>query len=149
MERQPSIYQDKGEEPLRDLFLMQLTPHFQSVTAETFNKRGKTDILIRHEKNNVFVVECKIWKGWGQFIEAIDQLLSYLTWRDSKSAIMLFVQNKDLSSVLKQIEEKTHEHSCFIKFSGSPSSGRFDFEFHLPCDVSKGVKMTVLCFHLS
>lgn len=147
MERQPSIYQGKGEEPLRDLFLMQLTPHFQSVTGETFNKRGKTDILIRHEKNNVFVAECKIWKGWAEFLKAIDQLLSYLTWRDSKAAIMLFVQNKDLTAVLEQIKTNTSSHPCFVKFYGSPSSGRFNFEFHLPGDTTRSVQLTVLCFH--
>jgi hypothetical protein len=59
MERLPSIYAGKKEETLRDHFIMALSPHFESVTGETFNKAGKTDIVIRHEKANVFVAECK------------------------------------------------------------------------------------------
>src|SRR5262249_36877508 len=49
IERHPGIYQGKDEETLRDHFLMVLAPHFESVTGETFNKQGKTDILVRHE----------------------------------------------------------------------------------------------------
>jgi hypothetical protein len=32
-------------------------------TGETFNFQGKTDILIRFEGKNVFIAECKFWKG--------------------------------------------------------------------------------------
>ena len=149
MERQPSIYQDKDEEALRDLFLMQLAPHFDSVTGETFNKKGKTDILLRHEMNNVFVAECKIWKGDAVYQKAIDQLLSYLTWRDSKSAVIMFVKNKEITNVLNQVQSATEKHPCYVKYDGSPSEGRFDFEFHLPNDKSRSVRVTVLCFHLN
>ncbi|MDQ0208944.1 hypothetical protein [Alkalicoccobacillus murimartini] len=38
-ERKPSVYIGKGEEDLRDHYLMQLEPHFEgSATGETFNK---------------------------------------------------------------------------------------------------------------
>jgi len=79
MERHPGIFFEKDEETLRDFFIMFLSPHFQSVTGETFNKTGKTDILIRHEKSNVFIAECKFWKGIKVFYDTIDQILSYLT----------------------------------------------------------------------
>lgn len=149
MERQPSTYQDKQEEPLRDLFLMLLTPHFKSTTGETFNKKGKTDILIRHENNNVFVAECKVWKGIEGYLRTIDQLLSYLTWRDTKAAILMFVQNKQITNVLQQVKEDTAQHPCFVKSKGSPSEARFDFAFHLPGDESRGVQLAVFCFHFA
>jgi hypothetical protein len=44
--------------------------------GETFNFEGKTDILIRVEALNVFIAECKLWKGEKQFLATIDQLLS-------------------------------------------------------------------------
>jgi DNA-binding transcriptional regulator YiaG len=72
MERHPNIYQGKDEETLRDHFIMVLSPHFQSVTGETFNKSGKTDILIRHDKSNIFVAECKFWSGLKTFLQAVD-----------------------------------------------------------------------------
>lgn len=147
MERHPSVYFDKDEETLRDHFLMQLSPHFYSVTGETFNKQGKTDILIRHEGKNVFVAECKFWGGIKAFFETINQLLSYLTWRDSKAAIIVFIRNKEVGPVLKQIEEKTGEHSCFVKATAKRADGWFEFRFHLPDDQSRGVDIVVLCFH--
>ena len=147
MERHPSIYLGKDEETLRDHFLMVLSPNFQSVTGEAFNKSGKTDILIRHEGQNVFVAECKFWSGMKNFFKTIDQTFSYLTWRDSKAAILCFVKNKEFGSVLKQIEGQTAEHECSIRFSGSQEEGWFNFYFHIKDDESRGVKLAVLCFH--
>jgi len=147
MERHPSIFFEKDEETLRDFFIMFLSPHFQSVTGETFNKTGKTDILIRHEKSNVFIAECKFWKGIKAFYDTIDQILSYLTWRDSKSAILCFIQNKELNPVLQQIEQDASKHNCYVKYNGKQSDSWFDFEFHLKDDPSRGIKLAVLCFH--
>lgn len=147
MERHPAIYKGKDEETLRDHFLMVLAPHFHSVTGETFNKTGKTDILIRHERANVFVAECKYWGGIQLFYKTIDQALGYLTWRDSKAAILCFVQNRELHPVLQQIETETGKHPCFVKYSGKTSESRFNFEFHLKDDHSRGLQLAVLCFH--
>lgn len=41
---------------------------------ETFNSSGKTDILIRVENRNIFIAECKFWRGPKSFGEAIEQL---------------------------------------------------------------------------
>ncbi len=148
MERLPKTYADKDEESLRDYFLMVLTPHFESTTGETFNLSGKTDILIRHENSNVFVAECKFWHGIEAYYKTIDQLLSYLTWRDSKTAILCFVQNKELDPVLKQIEYDTQKHTCHLKLVKKHSESWFEYDFHLPNDSTRSVKVTVLCFHL-
>lgn len=69
MEKLPSTYRNendkvKGEEAIRDSFLLQLGLQYKnSATGETFNKSGKTDILIPHEGKNAFVAECKFWRG--------------------------------------------------------------------------------------
>jgi hypothetical protein len=147
MERHPSLYKDKGEEALRDCFLMFLAPHFDSTTGETFNKKGKTDILIRHDKSNLFVAECKFWEGQKLFHKTIDQLLSYLTWRDSKAALIIFVNNKELSPVLKTIEDETPHHPCFVKSKGKVKEGWFSYELHLPGDQNRHVQVAALVFH--
>jgi hypothetical protein len=149
MERHPSIYRDKDEETLRDHFILVLSPHFQSVTGETFNKTGKTDILIRHDRSNVFVAECKFWSGIKGFYKTIDQALGYLTWRDSKAAILCFIKNKELNPILEQIELETVNHPCFLKYHGRIADSWFDFEFHLTDDPTRGVRVAVLCFHFT
>lgn len=147
MERHPSIYCDKDEETLRDHFLMVLSPHFQSATGETFNKTGKTDILIQHERQNIFVAECAFWNGIKLFYDKVNQLLGYLTWRDSKSAVVCFVKNKELTPILKAIGEETAKHPCFVKYRGEKAEGWFQFEFHLKDDPTRSVQLAVLCFH--
>jgi hypothetical protein len=147
IERHPDIYEDKDEEALRDFFLMVLSPHFQSATGETFNKHGKTDILIRHEGTNVFIAECKFWRGISSYRKTIDQLLSYLTWRDSKAAILCFIKNKELTPVLEQIESGTLRHPCFVKSCGKRTESQFQFNFHLKDDTTRGIELAVLCFH--
>jgi len=148
-ERLPSTYANKDEEALRDHFILQLEPRFEgSATGETFNKSGKTDILIRHERSNVFVAECQWWDGPKKHMEKIDQLLSYLTWRDSKTAIVCFVDRKDFSRVLKQIVETTQQHSCHVEYVGAKDETWHSFAFHLPGDPGRKVKVSVLAFHL-
>jgi hypothetical protein len=147
-ERLPSTFAGKDEETLRDHFIMVLEPRFESsTTGETFNKSGKTDILIRYEKSNVFVGECKFWRGQKQHQETIDQLLSYLTWRDSKAAIIYFVNTKEVVAPLRAIEETTCQHQCFVTSTGKRDESWFDYTFHLPGDVSRQVYVSILCFH--
>ncbi len=63
-ERLPSTYAGKEEEHLRDHMLLILEPNFEgAATGETFNKSGKTDILLRYEGNNAFIAELKFWRG--------------------------------------------------------------------------------------
>jgi hypothetical protein len=148
-ERLPSTYAGKDEEALRDHLILQLEPRFEgSTTGETFNKAGKTDILIRHEGKNAFVGECKFWTGEKGYLETIDQILSYLTWRDSKAAIVCFVRNREFSRVLATIEAASAKHPCFIAFKGRSEETWFSYEFHLPGDPGRSVHLAVLCFHI-
>jgi hypothetical protein len=147
-ERLPSLYANKEEEHLRDHFLMMLEPNFNgSATGETFNKTGKTDILLRHENSNVFIGECKFWRGQKSFLATISQLLGYLTWRDSKAAVIMFVPNKDFSSAVDIAKSSVNEHSNFIKFVNEKDETWFNYEFHLNGDRNRTVKIAVMLYH--
>lgn len=148
-ERLPSTYRYKDEESLRDHLILILTPHFEgSVTGETFNKCGKTDILLRYKNTNVFVAECKFWRGIKSYYTAINQLLSYLTWRDSKTAIILFVDNKEIMPVIEQINNKTKNHENFVKKDEPKSKSWLNYTFHINGDKSRELKLAVLIFHI-
>ena len=148
-ERLPAIYNGKDEEALRDHILFYLEPSFEgSATGETFNKSGKTDILIRHENSNVFIAECKFWNGQQSYLDAITQLLKYLTWRDSKSAVIMFVRNKDLSSVIQTAEEVTSTHSNYLGFVDKKHDTWLNYRFHINGDPNREVKLGVLFFHI-
>jgi hypothetical protein len=151
MERHPATYRGRDEQTLRDFFLLMLQPHFGiegSATGETFNASGKTDILLRYENRNLFVAEFKFWQGAKVHLETIDQLLSYLTWRDSKAAIVYFVRGREMAAPLRAIEEGTPRHTAFVGLAARKEGSWFSYEFHLPGDAEQAVKVAVLCFHL-
>ncbi len=119
-----------------------------SATGETFNKEGKTDILLRHENDNIFVAECLMWKGDKYFKGKIDQLLGYLTWRDSKAAVIAFVDNKEIQPILDRIIETTKEHSNHLEFKGVENEGWYNHIIHLEGDKEREVQLAVQLFHV-
>lgn len=152
MEKKPSTYKNKDEEGIRDQFLLVLETRYDGTTAtgETFNRGGKTDIILKYAKDgsNLFVAECKFWHGASEFLKAISQLFDrYLTWRDSKAALMLFVANKDFSGVIKTIKEEVSNHPYYIKSIGTRGETSFSFHFHLPQDKDKIVHLEIIAFH--
>jgi len=151
IERKPSIYKDKHEEDLRDIFLLFLETRYESTTGvgEAFNKKGRTDILLKYAKDgtNLFVAECKIWKGQKKLSEAIDQLLGYLTHRDSKTALIFFVDQKEMTSIVNTIKTEITKHPNFIKHIKDTYEHSINYEFSLPDDSNKKIQIEVMLFH--
>ena len=105
-ERTPSSYKSLHEEDLRNILLAALNGMYQGgAMGEAFRNHGKTDISIERENRAAFVAECKMWTGKKEISNAIDQLDSYLTWRDCKTALIYFVRNKDFFKVLQSATE--------------------------------------------
>lgn len=148
-EQHPAIYEGKGEEALRDQLIFVLAPNIEGVVAgEAYNKKGKTDIAIKHQSTNLFIGECKIWTGPKGFSETIDQILSYLTWRDSKAAIMMFVPNKDISSVKKSADETVKAHNNFVRELNIINEGWINYRFHIQNDPGTYLTLAVQLYHL-
>src|SRR5262249_40554344 len=106
-ERSPSVFKTMEEEHLRTILLVALNGVFRGdATAETFNRAGKTDILIRVNDKNIFIAECLIWDGQEHFRKKLtEQLFRYSTWRDSKLAAVVFNRKKDFSAVVQKMKE--------------------------------------------
>lgn len=129
LERTPGTAAKLDEEELRDLLLGNLNTYWQGgAGGELFNGSGKTDILIRHGDRNAFIAECKIWRGPKGVADALDQLLSYLVWRDSKSALIMFIKTANPAATIDKLHRTVEEHSSFIltKDATDPSS-RVDY----------------------
>ena len=147
IERYPKTIENQDEETIRAHFLTQLSSSFKSFssTGESFNHKGKTDIMIKHGNDVLFVAECKIWKGAKMLNEAINQLLGYLTWRDSKTALLIFNKDTAIQTVIQSIQESIPNHPNFVKQIGQRDKGWFDYTFHLT-DSSDEIKMAVMVF---
>ncbi|MBA5640357.1 hypothetical protein H3H37_25185 [Duganella sp. LX20W] len=149
MERSPEAFKLMDEEALRQHFLVQLNGQFEGkATGETFNMEGKTDILLREGDRNVFIAECKFWKGPKAFGAAIDQLLGYSTWRDSKTAILVFNRGTDTSTVLTGINATATAHGNFKRLVSWPHESGFRYVLHSSGDVNREIILTVLVFHV-
>lgn len=149
MERSPKSFKEMDEETLRTHFLVQLNGQYDGqATGETFNNQGKTDILVRTKGKNIFIGECKFWKGKEILKETIDQILRYTSWRDTKTAILLFNQNKDLSKVLEQIPSIVSKHNNFDKQETYESETGFRFSLHHSDDSNKKLTLTILTFEV-
>lgn len=152
MEKKPSTYQGKDEEALRDQILLFLETRYDGTTAtgETFNRGGKTDIILKYanDNSNLFVAECKFWHGTSEFLKAISQLFDrYLSWRDSKVALILFVTNKDFSNVLNTIKDEVINHEYYVNPNGEKGESSFSYIFRLPQDENKKVLLEIIAFH--
>jgi uncharacterized protein YdcH (DUF465 family) len=147
MEQSPKAFENMGEENLRTHFLVQLNGQYEGgATGETFNFQGKTDILIRYEGRNVFIAECKFWAGEKQYLETIDQILSYLSWRDTKAAVVIFNRNLNFTEVLTKIAEIPPKHQNWKRTIGKLDETSFRYVFHLPHDRNRELTLTVLAF---
>ena len=62
-QRLPKSYIKLDEEDIRDQIVNALNLKLKTATAtgETFNVKGKTDIIIIENKIIYFIAECKIW----------------------------------------------------------------------------------------
>jgi hypothetical protein len=147
-ERSPATFAGLGEEDLRQHLLVPLNGHyFGQGTGETFNNKDKSDILIRVDDRNIFVAECKIWSGEKKGTDAIDQLLGYLTWRDTKAALIIFSKAKDFTAMLKTLWATVEKHpnlKCGLALEGET---RRRYTFKSGTDADRNIILTVLAFN--
>ena len=118
-------------------------------TGETFRKYGKTDIRLEEETRSAFVAECKLWGGEKVLLDALSQLLGYLTWRDCKSALVLF--NKDVAGfagVQATIDAALRKHPQFLRALESARAGEWRYVFKSQEDAGREVTVHVLAFTL-
>jgi len=149
LERSPKAFATMDEESLRQHFLVQLNGQYEgNATGETFNYEGKTDILVRDRDRNLFIGECKFWRGAQHLMETIDQILGYASWRDTKTAILLFNRNRELTKVLAQISPTVRSHPSFVREVAYGGETDFRFVLHHRDDSERELTLTVLVFDI-
>lgn len=149
-ETTPKTFQRHDEEELRDIITAHLNGHYEGgATGETFRKKGKTDIRIEDQNRAAFIAECKVWRGKKGITEAIDQLLSYLIWRDCKAAIIIF--NKDnakFSELLQKTPEAFEGHPKFLEKLECNQKGEWRYLFNSEDDENRKITIHVFLFNL-
>lgn len=149
-ETTPGTFAKHDEEELRDIILAHLNTHYQGgATGETFRKSGKTDIRIEDQNRAAFVGECKVWRGPKELLNALDQLLGYLTWRDCKAALVIFNKNvAGFSDIQAKVPATVQSHGNLIKPLNSKQAGEWRFQFSSADDPGRDVTVHVFLFNL-
>lgn len=145
LERSPSTAGKFDEEELRDQLLVALNAYWEGgAGGELFNGAGKTDVLIREGDRNVFIAECKIWRGPKSAADALDQLVSYLVWRDSKAALVIFIKTRNPAATITSLHAaiQGHERHQLTQPGGTPDR-RVDYVISAD-DEGRSVSVAVL-----
>lgn len=147
MEATASTFIKNDEEELRDFIIATLGTHYENaVTGETFRKIGKTDIQVIFENKAAFIGECKIWHGIKKFGDAIEQLFGYSTWKDSKTALIVFnKKNKDFSAIRTAVEEWIAENT---KQHKNRNGNMWECVLYR-CDTNSDVKLTIALYDIA
>jgi len=149
-ESTPQTFGVHDEEGLRDIIVANLNGYYKGdASGETFRRVGKTDIRIEAENRAAFVAECKVWKGRKTIAECVDQLLSYLTWRDCKTAIVIF--NKDVagfSDILARTKPAIEAHPKILKMVQATDHGEWKVVFRSQDDDARLVHVQFFLFNL-
>jgi hypothetical protein len=146
----PQTYRPLGEEGLRDNLLSHINVIFEGgATGETFRKYGKTDIRIEEESRCAFVAECKLWAGAEGLLKALEQLLSYLTWRDCKAALVIFNKNvAAFTSVQETVAASLLKAKGCLRTKDTRGVGEWRFVFQSAEDPAREVTLHVFAFNL-
>ena len=149
MERSPSAFLKMSEEHLRVHFLVQLNAQYEwDALPEVFNLSGKTDILIRYQGRTVFIAECKYWRGPKSLSAAVNQLLGYVSWRDTKTAILLFNREGNMTNILEKVPQIVENHSAYKTTVRKIAETGYRFVLGNPDDSARELILTVLVFNV-
>lgn len=149
-ERAPKVYSKLNEEELRDIILSGLNMIFQGqASGETFSRTGKTDIFLVIPKGGILIAECKIWQGQKYYQEGIDQLFSYLTWRENFGIMVTFSKNKEFTDVISAAKNTATGHPTYKKGTlREIESSHFVTDHTFPTDSKKSVEVHHILFTL-
>lgn len=150
-EATPDAFMKLNEEELRDVVLAHLNGHFEGDAAgERFRRKGKTDICIEYENRAAFVAECKLWNGPKAFGEAIDQLLGYLTWRDTKTALLVWNKSvKDFTKLQGSVPQLLQKHGRFMRLLDAGQAGEWRGAFLATGDDGREIVVHVFLVDLA
>lgn len=148
-ERTPITFSKLEEEDLRNVILSSLNGVFEgAAVGEAFSKLGKTDIYLQIEKGQVFIAECKYWRGPKTIEESVKQILNYLTWRNSFGVVILFSLNKGFSGIIDTLSKKVSDLRSYVRGLEKIADTHFSAFHHLPEDEKKLLEIHYVIYNL-
>jgi len=151
IQQHPSLHIGKGEEAIRDVFVLRLNSMEGTNTTtsgETFNKNGKTDICVKTGDGvTIFIGECKVWKGSDKIHAALSQLVDrYIDFNTKHAALLVFVRQKGFTKIFRTLQQTIVTHRYFVKFLNNPNDNSVSLICRRPEDPDATIQIEVIAF---
>ncbi|PPJ27831.1 hypothetical protein C5E45_16335 [Nocardia nova] len=117
--------------------------------GEVFNENGKTDFLLTWEGDNAFIGECKIWNGPRISAKRSIDCSRYVTWRDIKAPLVLFVKSGVPTNIPAKAEAEITQHTCYVMSKPAGSGSRRDYVRRTPTDTSRQIDLALVLVVIS
>ena len=78
--------------------------------------------------------------------DAISQLLSYITWRETKAALLIFVRDTSMTTAISGVKEYMSTHENYKSTLSPKGETWFNYKFSLPSDIDREVYLAVQLF---
>ena len=87
--------------------------------------------------------------GPASLTSALDQLLGYLTWRDSKASLIVFnSKNRNFSKILEALPGTVRDHRLFVRDLPCEETGEWRVQMRSEEDEGRRVTVHVFVFDL-
>lgn len=143
LEAMSGLLASLDEEQVRDAVALSLNTAYGEVGREQFRRRGKTDLHVPAGDGDAFIAELKQWKGAAACTRALDQLFGYVTWRDTHTALLLIIRNKDVTAAVASAMDAIRAHPLYLR-DGPVVSGVPTFMLHKEGDPDREVRLALL-----
>jgi len=77
-----------------------------------------------------------------KFRKAIDQLFTYITWRDTKAALIIFIKTGSPTEILRKAREEVEKHANYAGEKTEVSETRCDYVLH--SDIERRVDVALI-----
>ncbi len=150
MEAAPETFSKFDEEELRDIILAFMNGQFEGeVTGETFRRTGKIDICLNYKNREAFIGEAKKWSGKGGVAPALDQMFSYMTWRDCKASLIVFNDSvKGFTDLLTKMEKELLGYPTYVKRLSIKEKGEWRIIYCAKDDPKRLITVHVFFFDI-
>jgi hypothetical protein len=75
-------------------------------------------------------------------------LLGYTTWRDTRTAFIIFNRNVDLTKVISEAQRAMKDHPNYKSGPTTESETRFRYTFTHPDDQQRDIIVTLMLFNM-
>jgi hypothetical protein len=148
-ERTPCTFSQLKEKPLRDVILSSLNAVFEgAATGEAFSNNGKTDVHLVISQGNNFIAECKNWDGEVKLEQTVNQILGYLTWRESYGVVILFSRKVNFTEAIDNLAKSIQSSSTYVGGFQEIGKSHFIGLHKLPTDDKKQIEIHYLMYDL-